>query len=201
MSDEKIISFEDIRNRVKESDIDLFEEFIGEEIMDLDYEGDLNLLDFIKKVSDYQEENNIPNKKFLDMQKQFMERYGFELVNPSPEELEKIKKSLNSKANIDKLKSLDMNNPVSMIRTSALLSLRADFEDKAYEKNIIQLDLKNDKNDLKIIFNGENVTVISENKIDFSDEDINKAIANYRVRVGDSIRVQICEATNSYDYK
>ena len=49
MSDEKIISFEDIRNRVKESDIDLFEEFIGEEIMDLDYEGDLNLLDFIKK--------------------------------------------------------------------------------------------------------------------------------------------------------
>ena len=69
MSDEKIISFEDIRNRVKESDIDLFEEFIGEEIMDLDYEGDLNLLDFIKKVSDYQEENNIPNKKFLDMQK------------------------------------------------------------------------------------------------------------------------------------
>lgn len=201
MSDEKIISFEDIRNRVKESDIDLFEEFIGEEIMDLDYEGDLNLLDFIKKVSDYQEENNIPNKKFLDMQKQFMERYGFELVNPSPEELEKIKKSLNSKANIDKLKSLDMNNPVSMIRTSALLRLRADFEDKAYEKNIIQLDLKNDKNDLKIIFNGENVTVISENKIDFSDEDINKAIANYRVIVGDSIRVQICEATNSYDYK
>lgn len=201
MSDEKIISFEDIRNRVKESDIDLFEEFIGEEIMDLDYEGDLNLLDFIKKVSDYQEENNIPNKKFLDMQKQFMERYGFELVNPSPEELEKIKKSLNSKANIDKLKSLDMNNPVSMIRTSVLLSLRADFEDKAYEKNIIQLDLKNDKNDLKIIFNGENVTVISENKIDFSDEDINKAIANYRVIVGDSIRVQICEATNSYDYK
>ncbi|MDU0964016.1 DUF3867 family protein [Peptostreptococcus anaerobius] len=201
MSDEKIISFEDIRNRVKESDIDLFEEFIGEEIMDLDYEGDLNLLDFIKKVSDYQEENNIPNKKFLDMQKQFMERYGFELVNPSPEELEKIKKSLNSKANIDKLKSLDMNNPVSMIRTSALLSLRADFEDKAYEKNIIQLDLKNDKNDLKIIFNGENVTVISENKIDFSDEDINKAIANYRVIVGDSIRVQICEATSSYDYK
>lgn len=201
MSDEKIISFEDIRNRVKESDIDLFEEFIGEEIMDLDYEGDLNLLDFIKKVSDYQEENNIPNKKFLDMQKQFMERYGFELVNPSPEELEKIKKSLNSKANIDKLKSLDMNNPVSMIRTSALLSLRADFEDKTYEKNIIQLDLKNDKNDLKIIFNGENVTVISENKIDFSDEDINKAIANYRVIVGDSIRVQICEATNSYDYK
>lgn len=201
MSDEKIISFEDIRNRVKESDIDLFEEFIGEEIMDLDYEGDLNLLDFIKKVSDYQEENNIPNKKFLDMQKQFMERYGFELVNPSPEELEKIKKSLNSKANIDKLKSLDMNNPVSMIRTSALLSLRADFEDKAYEKNIIQLDLKNDKNDLKIIFNGENVTVISEKKIDFSDEDINKAIANYRAIVGDSIRIQICEATNSYDYK
>ncbi len=201
MSDEKIISFENIRNRVKESDIDLFEEFVGEEIMDLDYEGDLNLLDFIKKVSDYQEENNIPNKKFLDMQKQFMERYGFEFVNPSPEELEKINNSINSKANIDKLRSLDMNNPVSMIRTAALLNLRSDFEDKAHEKNIIQLDLKNDKNDLKIIFNGENVTVISENKIDFSDEDINKAIANYRVIVGDSIRVQICEATNSYDYK
>ena len=127
MSDEKIISFEDIRNRVKESDIDLFEEFIGEEIMDLDYEGDLNLLDFIKKVSDYQEENNIPNKKFLDMQKQFMERYGFELVNPSPEELEKIKKSLNSKANIDKLKSLDMNNPLNIILRSFLSFLRSSW--------------------------------------------------------------------------
>lgn len=106
MSDEKIISFEDIRNRVKESDIDLFEEFIGEEIMDLDYEGDLNLLDFIKKVSDYQEENNIPNKKFLDMQKQFMERYGFELVNPSPEELEKIKNLLTVRLILINLKVL-----------------------------------------------------------------------------------------------
>ena|SRR3712207_5538107 len=198
MSDEKIISFEDIKNRVNDDDLNLFEDFMTEELLKLNFDGDMDMLDFAKKISKYQEDNDIPPKKFMEIQTKLMERYGFDIKDAYPGMLKDIKE------NSGKIRANDLSyffkdvDPMDFAAVS--LSLSEEYKDKVEEKKIISLCIKNDKNDLRIIFDNTIVSLISEKKIDFSDGEVNHAISHYKEVLGNSLRIQVCEASNAYDY-
>lgn len=192
MSDEKIINFADIKNRVTEEDVDAFEAFMSKELLNLDLNPELDMVGFANKISEYQERHNISNEKFMEIQTKMIERYGF---TASDDNLMQQEKKATEELN-KRFRESD-----TYIYMSAIFGLNAIFDDKVEEKRTLQLDIKNDKNDLRMIFSGTTVTIISEKKIDLSDDSINKAISRYRESAEKTIRIQICEASNAYDYQ
>ncbi len=77
MSDDRIIDFNELKNKVKDSDVDKFEQYIYNlyfSVMD----GKMSMAEFSRKIFDYMRDNNISQEKFMKIQKQFMERYGMD---------------------------------------------------------------------------------------------------------------------------
>ena len=72
---DKIIDFNELKNRVNDKDVDQFESYI----YSLYYkvaEGKLSMADFSNQLTEYMVQNNISQDKFLKMQTKLMERYG-----------------------------------------------------------------------------------------------------------------------------
>ena len=104
---DRIIDFNELKNRVNDKDIDKFESYIYTLYYDMS-SGKLNMSDFTKKIMAYMEENNISQDKFLKMQTKLMERYGFDAsgieeqlkslglnnVIPGAGDIEKIRKNM-----------------------------------------------------------------------------------------------------------
>ena len=82
MSD-RIIDFNEIKNKVKDKDVDKFEEYIYSMYYKM-AEGKLNMADFSKNIMSYMEENNISQDKLMNIQKKFLERYGTKLEAWAP---------------------------------------------------------------------------------------------------------------------
>ena len=77
MSDDRVIDFNDLKNKVKDSDVDKFEQYIYNlyfSVMD----GSMTMAEFSRKIFDYMKDNNISQEKFMNIQKKFMERYGMD---------------------------------------------------------------------------------------------------------------------------
>ena len=75
MSDDRIIDFNELKNKVKDSDVDKFENYM----YDLYYsvaDGSMTMSQFTSKIYEYMRENNISQEKFIKMQNKLMERYG-----------------------------------------------------------------------------------------------------------------------------
>ena len=71
MSDEKIIDFNNLKNKVKDSDVDKFENYIYSLYFSV-MEGKISMMEFSRKIIDYMKDNNISNEKFMNIQKKFM---------------------------------------------------------------------------------------------------------------------------------
>ena len=67
MSD-RIIDFNEIKNKVKDKDVDKFEEYIYSMYYKM-AEGKLNMADFSKNIMSYMEENNISQDKLMNIQR------------------------------------------------------------------------------------------------------------------------------------
>ena len=83
MSDDRIIDFNELKNKVKDSDVDKFENYM----YDLYYsvaDWSMTMSQFTSKIYEYMRENNISQEKFIKMQNKLMERYGVD-----PAELDK----------------------------------------------------------------------------------------------------------------
>ena len=75
MSDDRIIDFNELKNKVKETDIDKFENYMYELYFSV-ADGSMTMSQFTSKIYEYMRENNISNEKFMNMQKKLLERYG-----------------------------------------------------------------------------------------------------------------------------
>ena len=74
---DKIIDFNELKNRVNDKDVDQFESYI----YSLYYkvaEGKLSMAEFSSQLTEYMMKNNISQDKFLKMQTKLMERYGID---------------------------------------------------------------------------------------------------------------------------
>ena len=192
MSDDRIIDFNELKNKVKETDIDKFENYMYNLYFSV-ADGSMTMAQFTSKIYDYMRENNISNEKFMNMQKKLLERYGVDEA-----EIERQLKSMGINPNdINSLSSMNINDirnnnihsnnqpkkeepkvefvPVDNIQETIVKN--SDFYNKFAKRleydSYITSKLKNDVNDLKIIINKERVTLMSEGAINLVDSQLN----------------------------
>ena len=219
MSDDRIIYFNELKNKVKETDIDKFENYMYNLYFSV-ADGSMTMAQFTSKIYDYMRENNISNEKFMNMQKKLLERYGVDEA-----EIERQLKSMGINPNdINSLSSMNINDirnnnihsnnqpkkeepkvefvPVDNIQETIVKN--SDFYNKFAKRleydSYITSKLKNDVNDLKIIINKERVTLMSEGDINLVDSQLNEFLLDYKNMIGKKIKVTICENCKEYDY-
>ena len=219
MSDDRIIDFNELKNKVKETDIDKFENYMYNLYFSV-ADGSMTMAQFTSKIYDYMRENNISNEKFMNMQKKLLERYGVDEA-----EIERQLKSMGINPNdINSLSSMNINDirnnnihsnnqskkeepkvefvPVDNIQETIVKN--SDFYNKFAKRleydSYITSKLKNDVNDLKIIINKERVTLMSEWDINLVDSQLNEFLLDYKNMIGKKIKVTICENCKEYDY-
>ncbi|HBH2442816.1 TPA: DUF3867 domain-containing protein [Clostridioides difficile] len=197
MSDDRIIDFNELKNKVKDSDVDKFEQYIYNlyfSVMD----GKMSMAEFSRKIFDYMRDNNISQEKFMKIQKQFMERYGMDT-----EEVEKQLRNFG----IDPFTAGFMsNNTSSKVSTEDLESFKKSagfyekYGEKIQPKSCITTFIKNDLNDINVIIDQEKIMLCSDRKINLMDSELNEFLLEYKNMFNKKIKVVMCETTNKYDY-
>ena len=196
MSDDRIIDFNDLKNKVKDSDVDKFEQYIYNlyfSVMD----GSMTMAEFSRKIYDYMRENNISQEKFINIQKKFMERYGMD-----SQEIEKQLKSFGIDPSVTGFSDIDLNNlsneNIENIRKSA--GFYEKYGSKIQPKSCISSSIKNDTNDIEIMIDQEKVMLYSNKKINLMDAELNEFLLAYKNMFNKKIRVVLCENYSEYDY-
>ena len=196
MSDDRIIDFNDLKNKVKDSDVDKFEQYIYNlyfSVMD----GSMTMAEFSRKIYDYMRENNISQEKFINIQKKFMERYGMD-----SQEIENQLKSFGIDLSVTGFSDIDLNNlsneNIENIRKSA--GFYEKYGSKIQPKSCISSSIKNDTNDIEIMIDQEKVMLYSNKKINLMDAELNEFLLAYKNMFNKKIRVVLCENYSEYDY-
>lgn len=183
MSD-KIIDFNELKNKVKDKDVDKFEEYIYSMYYKL-AEGKMSMGEFSRNIMAYMEENNISQDKLMNIQKKFLERYG---LDPS---------MIESQFNISGL-NMNGSNYSDIKKT---MSFQEKYKSRMSNKVMSQYFIKNEKNDLKVLLEKEEVFLISEKNIDLNDNELNEFLCSYKKVIEDKkINIVLCENTKEYDY-
>lgn len=190
MSDDRIIDFNNLRNKAKDTDVDKFEQYIYNlyfSVMD----GSLSMAEFSKRIFDYMRDNNISYEKFMNIQKKFMERYGM-----NPEEVENQLKGFG-------IDSFNMNFS-EFCNTKEPKNKNIDFntnnKEKTKSKEYINSFIRNDVNDIEIIIDESRVILISDKKINLVDAELNEFLLSYKNKSDKKIKIILCENSNEYDY-
>ena len=207
MSDDRIIDFNELKNKVKDSDVDKFENYMYDLYFSV-ADGSMTMSQFTSKIYEYMRENNISQEKFIKMQNKLMERYGVD-----PTELDKQIKNLGLNPNnlsfddLNKFSSVgSTQNVSSTAKKESNPKIDVNFEFyKKYNKNLdtkelITTFLKNEVNDIKIILDKETVTLISEGAINLVDAELNELLLSYKSMHNDKLKIVICENCKEYDY-
>lgn len=207
MSDDRIIDFNELKNKVKDSDVDKFENYMYDLYFSV-ANGSMTMSQFTSKIYEYMRENNISQEKFMKMQNKLMERYGVD-----PAELDQQIKNLGlnpNKLSFDDLSKLNpTNNTQSTINTVNEkkyndIDKNSDFYKKynsdLENKELITTFLKDEANDIKIIIEKEKVILISEGSINLVDAQLNELLLSYKSMYNNKLKVIICENCKEYDY-
>ena len=197
MSDDRIIDFNELKNKVKDSDVDKFEQYIYNlyfSVMD----GKMSMAEFSRKIFDYMRDNNISQEKFMKIQKQFMERYGMDT--------EEVEKQLRNFGIDPSTAGFMSNNTSSKVSTEDLESFKKSagfyekYGEKIQPKSCITTFIKNDLNDINVIIDQEKIMLCSDRKINLMDSELNEFSLEYKNMFNKKIKVVMCETTNKYDY-
>lgn len=193
MSDEKIIDFNNLKNKVKDSDVDKFENYIYSLYFSV-MEGKISMIEFSRKIMDYMKDNNISNEKFMNIQKKFMERYGMD-TNEIEEQLKKFGVDIT-----DLSRKLDdiSNEDLSHIRKSAEFIKK--YQNKLTGKMFSTLSIKNNTNDVNILIDNDKILIHSNKKVNLVDSELNEFLLGYKNSYKGSIKITICENSNEYEY-
>lgn len=191
MSDE-IIDFNEIKNKVRDKDIDKFESYIFS-LYDSMARGEINMGELSKSITDYMTENNISQEKFYNIQKEMLKRYGFDSST-----MESQLKALG----IDTSSlNLDMNLDKSYESFRKIEGFNEKYKDRLKTEVISSYIIKNDVNDIKIEYVDENVRIVSEKKIDLNDNELNEFLCSYKKLLDNKdINVSMFENVTNYKY-
>lgn len=184
---DKIIDFNELKNKVNEKDIDNFESYIYSLYYKM-AEGKLTMAEFTRDMTAYMEDNNISQDKFLKIQTKLMERYGLDTKG-----FEEQIKALG----LDKL----TNNPVDYEQARKTMSFQEKYKERIKVKPATEYSIKNDKNDVIILLDEHNVVIRSQAKVDLADSELNEFLCSYRKTLNDDkLKIVICDYCKEYDY-
>ena len=196
MSDDRIIDFNELKNKVKDTDVDKFEQYIYNlyfSVMD----GSMSMSEFSRKIFEYMNDNNISQEKFMNIQKRFMERYGMD-----PQEIDNQLKSFGIDPSTINMGNIDPSN-ISQEQMDNMRKTAGFYEKyglKIKPKSCIGANIKNDTNDINIIIDQEKVMLYSNKKINLMDAELNEFLLSYKNMFNNKIRVVLCENSTEYDY-
>ena len=207
MSDDRIIDFNELKNKVKDSDVDKFENYMYDLYFSV-ANGSMTMSQFTSKIYEYMRENNISQEKFMKMQNKLMERYG---VYPSELDQQIKKLGLNpNNLSFDDLSKLNPTNNTQSTTNTVNKKIYNDIDKnsdfyKKYNsdlenKELITTFLKDEVNDIKIIIEKEKVILISEGSINLVDAQLNELLLSYKSMYNNKLKVIICENCKEYDY-
>lgn len=191
MSDDRIIDFNELKNKVKDSDVDKFEQYIYT-LYNSVMTGSITMVEFSKKIMDYMKENNISQEKFVNIQKKFMERYGMD----SSEIDSQLRSFGIDPSNID-FNNINNTNFEDMKKS---IGFYEKYSQKINPKAAVETYIKNDHNDIKITIDKEDVTLISKGKINLVDAELNEFLLSYKNVLNKTIKITMCENITEYDY-
>lgn len=186
--DDRIIDFNKLKNKAeekaKEKDVDKLENYMYSLYYEM-AQGKITMADFTKSMYKYMEENNISQDEFLNLQKNLMERYGFD-----------------SSFLDEQLKGLGATNiNVSYDNIRKTLGFQEKYKDRLVNKAVSCYTIKNDKNDIEIMVEEDNVVIQSEGKIDLSDLELSDFLCSYKkVREEKPLNIRLCENVKKYNY-
>lgn len=183
-----IIDFNELKNKVTDKDVDKFEDYIYSMYYSL-AQGQMTMAEMSRQIMKYMQDNNISQEKFMNIQRKVMERYGV-----SGDELDTQLKSMGINTSSDKLQS-------EYEEARKIIGFQEKYKDKLVVKNVNCYKIKNDKNDMDIILDQDDIFIRSYGKVDLTDNELNEFICSYKkVRDGKSLKVSICENMATYTY-
>lgn len=182
--DDRIIDFNELKNKAKEKDVDKLEDYMYSLYYQM-AEGKITMAEFTQNIYKYMEENNISQDKFLNMQKKLMARYGFD-----------------SSIVDEQLKSIGMEMPeLGKDYESVRKTMSFQEKYKISSKAVGFYKIENEKNKLSIMIEEGNVILQSEGKIDLGDLELNELLCSYKkIRDDKALSIKICENVNDYEY-
>ena len=182
--DDRIIDFNQLKNKAKEKDVDKLEDYMYSLYYEM-AQGKITRADFTKNIYKYMEENNISQDKFLNMQKKLMERYGFD-----------------SSMLDEQLKNLGVDNSnINYENIRKTMSFQEKYKDRLVNKAMSYYTISNEKNNIEIIVEEDNVVIQSEGKIDLSDLELSDFLCSYKkVREEKPLNIRLCENIKKYNY-
>ena len=184
---DRVIDFNELKNRVNDKDVDQFESYIYTLYYKM-AEGKLTMAEFSKEITAYMGEHNISQEKFIKIQTKLMERYGLDTTG-----FEEQLKALG----LDKLSGTSMD--YEKVRKN--LSFQEKYKDRIKVKGATEYSINNEKNNFKILLDEHNVIIRSEGRIDLADNELNEFLCSYKKTVENStLKICICENTKEYDY-
>ena len=188
--DDRIIDFNELRNRAKEKDEDKLVDKLEEYMYTLYYDmaqGKITMSDFTKNIYKYMEENNISQEQFFNIQKKLMERYG-----------------LDSSIIDEQLKSAginvsDISKDYEKVRQN--ISFNEKYDSQIKTKAMSSYSIVNEKNNINIVLDEDNVLIYSTGKIDLADLELSDFLCSYKkLREGKVLNIKLCENTSDYQY-
>lgn len=178
MSD--VIDFNDLKNKVRDKDIDDFETYILNLYGQMGT-GSTDIASMNKSIMEYMEKNNISFEKFTEIQKKLMERYGVSMDD------------LSSQYN------LDSNPDYKNYRKK--LSFTEKYKGKVTDFTGMSHEIKNEKNDLVLFLNKKVVLISSKKKVDLADNELNEFLVSYKKLLDDEkLQIRISENYIEYEY-
>ncbi|HSP47821.1 MAG TPA: DUF3867 family protein [Clostridiaceae bacterium] len=177
MSD--IIDFNELKNKVREKDIDDFENYIMSLYSQMG-SGTTSFANLNKAINDYMQEHNISQEKFMELQTKLMERYGVSM--------EDVQKQYNMP-----------DGNYERFRKS--LGFTEKYKEKIKNYTGFYYEIRNDLNDLTIFLNEDTVLISSKKKVDMKDNELNEFLVSYKKLNKDAkLKVRISEDVTEYEY-
>lgn len=185
---DRIIDFNEIKNKANEKDIDKFEGYIYELYYSFS-QGQITMAQLNKNVLDYMEKNNISQEKFFNIQKELMKRYGVNM-----DDIQSNMKNMGIDTSM-----LNINEDYEKVRKT--LSFQEKYNGKVAIKPFSTYSIRNSQNDLEIMINEDNVIIKSIKNINLSDSELNEFLCSYKKVVdGKNLKVSLFENVKEYEY-
>ncbi|MGL5244512.1 MAG: DUF3867 domain-containing protein [Sarcina sp.] len=186
--DDRIVNFDELKNKARDKDIDKFESYMYDLYFSL-AQGQLSMAEFTKNIMEYMKKNNISQEKFFNIQKEMLKRYGMDMGD-----IEEKMKSFGIQ-----MPSVNMETDYEKLRKN--LSFQEKYKGKLKLSNVSKYYIKNNCNEVEIILDDINVILKSSKKVDLQDVELNEFLCSYKKTVEDkSLQVSICENVNIYNY-
>lgn len=178
MSD--VIDFNELKNKVRDKDIDDFEAYIFNLYGQMGT-GGKDLASMNKSILEYVEKNNISLEKFAEIQKKLMERYGVSMDD------------------LNKQYNLEGNPEYKDYRKK--LSFTEKYKGKVSDFSGYYHEIKNERNDLFLFLSKSTVLISSKKKVDLEDNELNEFLVSYKKLLDDEkLHIRISEYHEEYEY-